>query len=100
MSNVIVPIVAVAAGAALGIAAALTVPSMNSGDSSGSVTYTGDLFPDLIGEYELQGTTLLRDNEPFATVINMYDDGGLYDSNVYMNGRFVGKLRGNEWSDD
>lgn len=37
MSNVIIPIVAVAASAALGIAAALVVPSMSSGDNSESV---------------------------------------------------------------
>lgn len=37
MSNVIVPIVAVAVSAALGIAAALALPSMTSDNSSGSV---------------------------------------------------------------
>lgn len=115
MSNVILPIVAIAGSAALGIAAALALPSLSSMNSRGGphqgsvgvgdgrsvksiVTYVGS-NPQLQGEYALEGTKL-SNGDVEATVINMYEDGELYESNVYMDGSFAGKLRGDEWADD
>lgn len=116
MSNVIIPIVAIAVSAGLGIAGGALLPQFwgtNSGvnesvavNASGSdasgypVVYTGN-NPELAGEYTLDGTALFDSNgQRVATVINMYDGNELYDSNVYMGGSFVGKLRGGEWTDE
>lgn len=120
MSNVIIPIVAIAVSAGVGIAGGALLPQFwgtNSGvnesvavngsgsDGSGSdgsgypVTYVGN-NPELAGEYTLDGTALFDSNgQRVATVINMYDGNELYDSNVYMGGSFVGKLQGGEWTD-
>lgn len=116
MSNVIIPIVAIAVSAGLGIAGGALLPhfwdtnsgvnesvAVNGSGSDGSgypVVYAGN-NPELAGEYTLDGTTLFNSNgQRVATVINMYDGNELYDSNVYMGGSFVGKLRGGKWTDE
>ena len=109
MSKAVLGIGAVVLSATAGIVAALALPSMNVREApqSGSVpvqmgrslvTYVG-VNPELEGEYILEENKLFQNGEPVAAVINMYENGELYESNVYRKGSFAGKLRDNEWID-